>query len=82
MLLIFRYARGGYVGAEMSLLASRVVRNLSKYHAKTCRKMGQEGKVMVYDWILMTSSTPPVLINYDLSPGKGLVVGGGWVAVV
>ena len=31
---------------------------------------------MVYDWILMTSSTPPELINYDLSPGKG--VGGGW----
>ena len=35
--------RGGYNGAEMSVLAIRVLRNLVQHHHTTCRRMGNQG---------------------------------------
>jgi hypothetical protein len=62
--LLLSQKRGGYNGQEMSILASRLIRNLVMYHSNTCKRMGNNGITLVSEWMEMCH---PIQRNINLS---------------
>ena len=48
-------SRGSYNGAEMSIYAIRLLRNLTCFHSDTCRRVGKEGRAIVPPLIQLLS---------------------------
>ena len=53
--------RGEYIGSEMSILSLRLLRNLICHHSKTCKKLGNEGLVLIPSIIQLLSSVETAL---------------------